>query len=243
MLNIYICEDQSAFRQRLVQVIENLIMIEGFDMALSLDTDNPYQIIDACQISEQSGIYFLDVDLGQDINGIQLAEKIRQYDPRGYIVFVTTHAEMSYLTFKYKVEALDYIIKDDVEDLKKRVHQCLLNVNQKYSKVGKQIQKNFCVKLPDRQIVVAYDKILFFETSPTVHKVIMHAIDRQVEFYGKLTELESQLDERFVRCHRSFLVNKENIQEVDRQNKVIIMNNEQQCYYSSRGSKLIKSML
>ena len=57
-------------------------------------------------------------DLGADINGINLGEEIRQLDPTGYIIFITTHAELSHLTFKYKVEALDYIIKDDFsEDL------------------------------------------------------------------------------------------------------------------------------
>ena len=40
-----------------------------------------------------------------------LGDMIRQRDPLCSIIFVTTHAEMTYLTFMYKI-ALDFIIKD-----------------------------------------------------------------------------------------------------------------------------------
>ena len=33
-----------------------------------------------------------------------------------------THAEMSYLTFLYKVEAMDYIIKDNYKNISKRMN-------------------------------------------------------------------------------------------------------------------------
>lgn len=242
MLKIYICEDQPDFRKMMHEVINNHVMMQGYDMEIALSTDDPYHILDVCSEADETGIYFLDVDLKKDINGIQLAEKIRNHDPRGFIIFVTTHAEMTYLTFKYKVEALDYIIKDDMSEINTRVKQCLANVIEKYGNNEKQTQKTFSLKLPDRQVVVPLEKILFFETSLVVHKVYMHTSDRQIEFYGQLSELEEQLDDRFIRCHRSFLVNKENIQEIDRQQKIILMTNGQSCYYSSRGAKLLKAL-
>lgn len=242
MLKIYICEDQPEFRKRMHDIVSNHLIMQGYDMEIALSTDDPFRVLDACSEADETGVYFLDVDLKKEINGIQLAEKIRSHDPRGFIIFVTTHAEMTYLTFKYKVEALDYIIKDDINEINSRVKQCLANVVEKYGNSEKQIQKTFSIKLPDRQVVVPLEKILFFETSPVVHKVYMHTTDRQVEFYGQLSELEEQLDNRFIRCHRSFLVNKDNIQEIDRQQKTVIMNNGQTCYYSSRSAKLLKAL-
>lgn len=243
MIDVYVVEDQPEFRDRLYKIIHNMIMIESFDMELKLKTSDPYELLESCKNTQNTGVYFLDVDLGADINGIQLAEKIREYDPRGFIIFVTTHAEMSYLTFKYKVEALDYIIKDNQQEIQSRVHQCLLNVNEKYSASGKDNHKTISIKLSDRQVVVEYDKILFFETSSSAHKVNLHCFDRQIEFYGHLSELEDQLDERFIRCHRSFLVNKNNINELNKQTKVIIMKNGQECYYSTRGARLLKEII
>jgi two-component system response regulator AgrA len=42
------------------------------------------------------------------------------------------------------------------------------------------------------------------------------------------------MDSRFYRCHNSFVVNKDNIAEVDTKNREIRMINGETCYASSR---------
>ncbi|MFR6242644.1 MAG: LytTR family DNA-binding domain-containing protein [Mediterraneibacter faecis] len=54
-----------------------------------------------------------------------------------------------------------------------------------------------------------------FETSENNHKIILHAKKRVVEFTGHLKSVEVQLDYRFYRCHRSYIVNTDNIKEVN----------------------------
>lgn len=240
MINIFVCEDNKEQREKFTKAIEDIIMIENFDMKMALSTKNPNDILEYLRNNEVSGLYFLDVDLKADINGIKLAELIREYDPRGFIVFVTTHAEMSYLTFIYKVEAMDYIIKDNYNNVKERIHQCIINANKKYSSKTTDLQKNFTIKVEDRIINIEYNKILFFETSTTIHKVVLHATDRQIEFYAKMKEIEDILDERFYRCHRSFLVNKDLIEEIDMSNRIIKMVNGEECLVSTR---LVKKLL
>lgn len=107
MLSIFVCEDNNEQREKFTKIIQNLILIENFDMELKLSTSKPDDILDYLAENDVSGLYFLDIDLKSSINGIELASMIRQYDPRGFIVFITTHSEMSYLTFIYKVEAMD----------------------------------------------------------------------------------------------------------------------------------------
>lgn len=234
MLSVIVCEDNEEQRKRITNFIEDSIMIENLDMKIALSAEDPKEIIEYLKNNEISGLYFLDVDLQSDMNGIKLAEAIREYDPRGFIVFVTTHAEMSYLTFIYKVEAMDYIIKDNYETIKERIHQCILNAHKKYSSKATELQKNFTIKVEDKIISIEYNKILFFETSNIIHKVVLHAIDRQIEFYSKMKEIEEKLDSRFYRCHRSFLVNKDNIKEIDKNNRVIHMINGQECLVATR---------
>lgn len=240
MIKVFICEDNKRQREKFTKTIENSIIIENFDMEVALSTENPDDIIIYLKNNNVSGLYFLDVDLKSNINGIKLAELIREYDPRGFIVFVTTHAEMSYLTFIYKVEAMDYIIKDNYQNVNARIHQCIINANKKYTSKTTALQKNFNIKAKDKIINVEYDKILFFETSTIIHKVILHAIDRQIEFYSNMKNIEENLDDRFYRCHRSFLVNKDNIKEIDISNKIIKMINDETCQASTR---LIKGLL
>lgn len=240
MLNIFICEDNDKQLNRFTKLVEDIIMIENFDMNLALSTKNPNDILDFLTANNGTGLYFLDIDLKSTINGIQLAEKIREFDPRGFIVFITTHAEMSYLTFIYKVEAMDYIIKDNYENIRERLHQCIINANKKYCSKATELQKNFTIKVDDKIINVEYNKILFFETSSNIHKVILHAENRQIEFYAQMKDVEDKLDsDIFYRCHKSFIINKNKIKEIDTKNRIAYMSNGEECLISTR---LIKGL-
>ena len=103
MLKIYICEDIEAERDKMQKVIENIVLMEDLDMELSCVSEDPHKILKEVKETEEVGIYFLDIALGADMTGLALAQEIRKYDPRGFIIFVTTHSEMSYLTFIYKI--------------------------------------------------------------------------------------------------------------------------------------------
>ena len=240
MLKIYVCEDIEVQRDKMQQVIENIVLMEDLDMELSCVSGDPHVILEKVKETEEVGIYFLDIDLGADMTGLTLAQEIRKYDPRGFIIFVTTHSEMSYMTFIYKLEALDFILKDDSEELGRRVYECILKANQRFASVNNKVQANFSVKVNEKVFTVDYDEILFFETSVNVHKIILHCKNRQMEFLGKIKDIEKAVDERFYRCHRSFLVNKDNIKEIDFQNRVIYMVNGDECLISSRMMKGLK---
>jgi len=234
MLRIFVCEDNKEQRERFAKIIQDITIIENLDMELTMTTAKPDDILNYLSENDISGLYFLDIDLKSSINGIELAAKIREYDPRGFIVFVTTHSEMSYLTFIYKVEAMDYIIKDNYNNIKERIHQCIINAHKKYSAKATELQKIFSMKADDKIINIEYSKILFFETSPTIHKVIVHTLDRQIEFYAKLKDIEAKLDSRFYRCHKSYIVNKDNIREIDLNERCLHMINGQTCLISTR---------
>lgn len=237
MLDIFVCEDNAVQRQTIVQTIQNTILIEELDMQLVLNTGDPYVLLEKIRNSQNTGIYFLDIDLGSDINGMQLAQLIRLYDPRGFIVFITAHSELSYMTFQYQVEAMDFVLKDTPAEAKVKIRQCLLNAMERYALQTGRTHKVYTIETGGRKISIDYDDILFFETSSNIHKVILHAKDRQIEFPSTLKELTGVLDSNFVRCHRAFLVNKNNIKEVDTKNRIIHFANGETCLMSTRMMK------
>ena len=240
MLKIYVCEDIEVQRNKIKKTIENIVLMEDLDMEIGCVSNNPHTILEKVKETEDVGVYFLDIDLGADMTGLTLAQEIRKYDPRGFIIFVTTHSEMSYMTFIYKLEALDFILKDNPEELDRRVYECILKANQRFASVNNKVQANFSVKVNEKVITVDYDEILFFETSTNVHKIILHCKKREMEFWGKIKDIEKEVDERFYRCHRSFLVNKDNIREIDFRNRVIYMVNGDECLISTRMMKGLK---
>jgi two-component system response regulator AgrA len=55
-----------------------------------------------------------------------------------------------------------------------------------------------------------------------------------------MKNLEFSLDERFYRCHRSFIINREHIQYIDFKNRTIIMSNQEVCLASEKHLKKLK---
>lgn len=237
MLDIFVCEDHAAQRRAVVQIIQNTVLIEELDMRLVLDTKDPYALLEKIRINENTGIYFLDIDLSSNMNGLQLAQQIRLFDPRGFIIFITAHSELSFMTFQYRVEAMDFVLKDNPAEMKVKIRECLLHAMERYTLDTNRTHKVYTAQIGGRKISIDYNDIFFFETSSNIHKVILHAKDRQIEFNGTMKELAGTLDGNFVRCHRSFLANKNNIKEIDAKNRIIYFTNGETCLMSTRMMK------
>lgn len=237
MFKVYICEDDCKQLDRIKKAVENTILIEELDMEVALATCDPYEILNYVEDAKEPGIYFLDVALNAAIDGIELAAKIRNYDALGFIIFVTTHPELSYLTFKYKVEALDYIVKDEYEKLETSIRNCILNINKRIVNTKKEVKKIFYAKSGHRVMHIPYEDIIFFETAQIPHKVILYTISRRIEFYGHIGQILAELDDRFYQCHKSYIINRDHITMVDKKNREIYLNGENMCVASVRAIK------
>lgn len=234
MIEIYICEDVQKQRERIAYYVETAIMFEEYDMELKLATDDAEEFLQSVRESKNTGLYFLDIDLGKGKNGLELAKEIRKYDPRGFIVFVTSHSEMSLLTFQYKVEALDFIIKDEPRNIQQRIGECMEKAVQRSENISRGEGKTITIVRGGQRITLKQSEIEFFETSVNEHKLIVHTGQKSMEFFGKIKDIEQEVGEDFLRCHRSYLVNKKNVKEIDYSNKTIHMKGGAECPISSR---------
>ncbi|MGX7015007.1 LytR/AlgR family response regulator transcription factor [Vagococcus silagei] len=242
MLKIFICEDDLGQLKHLEKIIKNYIMIEDYFMEFTLASTNPYEIISYLDSHENiRGVYFLDVDLKTEINGIQLGAKIREKDQDGKIIFVTTRAEMQHLTFQYRIEALDYIIKDQPEIMQHKIHECLKIADKHYRSTDKIEKDRIKLKINNQIKVFLLQDILFFETTAIPRKIKLHLFNEELEFYGVLNDIET-LSDNFIRIHQSFIINKQNIKEINNKEKQITMINGEICYSSRRGLKILKKI-
>lgn len=236
MIEIFICEDDEKQLERNIDYINSYILMEQLDMKITLATHDPDVLINYLKKNKVQGLYFLDVNLQHEMSGIVLGAEIRKYDPSGSIVFITTHAELTYLTFMYKVEALDYIVKDDFTDLKQRIIDCIVTVNERHLSKNSKKDEMFQVKMGDKVISVEFQNILFFETSSILHKIVMHTLTRSVEFYGRIKDIPNS-HPSFYRCHNSIVVNIDNIENINKKTRNITMKNGATCYASVRHLK------
>ena len=71
-----------------------------------------------------------------------------------------------------------------------------------------------------KHFIFPYSSILYLES--TGHKVIVCTADGQYELYGKLDELERSFPPQFIRCHKSFLVNMDRTDSINKAHQLLL---------------------
>lgn len=230
MVPIYICEDRVEMLALIKKQINHFCMIEDFDFQLTLATQNPEILLEQLQQSAPQGIYFIDVDLSHEtIDGFELGKQIRRLDPRGFLIYVTTHDELLPEVFKHRVEALDYILKDDPKKMRQRIHQALLSVQQLLQAEQIDPTAYFTVETASRILHLPLSEIHYFETTHKKHVVAVITSEDYIEFYGNLNQLEKQFQTDFFRTHQSYLVNKHQIKSIDKKQRLVILKDGTTC--------------
>lgn len=235
MLPVYICEDDAKIRAVQKEYLEKQIMIEGYDMEVVLCSGHPREIIEAVKESPGRGIYFLDIELvGEPMDGFGLGQEIRKLDSRGFLIYVTAFPDLAFETFRYHLEALDYIVKGNPVKMQEGIRHCLKVITERMRKEKGEEREFFSVKVMDVVKHIPVDEIVFFETAGRTHRIELHGQNDRIDFIGSMQELEEKLGERFLRVHRAYLVNLEQIAQLDLKGREILMKNGETCMFSRR---------
>lgn len=240
MIPIYICDDDKNMLHTIAAIIKNNILIHNYDMEIVCCTEDPLEILQEQAQNHQKSIYFLDVDLGHAAyDGFSLAKQLREEDPRGFIVFVTTHEELMIETFKHRLEAIGYLIKEDLS-FPKQIRLCLEDIHHLISSEKKDLNHYYTVHAGDNAYQLHIKDILYFETSTVSHHVIVHMTNRRLEFRGNLNAVEKDIGPAFIRIHRSYLVHRQHIASANSLTSTLMMVNGAACLISRRGKRLLK---
>lgn len=206
MIRVAVCDDSEIVRNE----ISDWIMEE--EPACEIHTFSTGEEFLAERKSYD--IIFLDISMGK-LNGIDTAKKIREYSD-GLIIFVTACKE--YVFDAFDVEAFHYMLKP----LSKEKFRQVFGRAYKERKKEKN-QEFYLVKIGTGYRKIPYSQILYGENSG--RKIILHTKKENLEFYGKMDDIEKQLGKGFYRCHRGFLVNLEEIEGYDTSN-IFLKNGE-----------------
>lgn len=223
-MKVVICEDNQRFASQMAHYIEKYTFIQENGIEIVLNSGNPFEILEYISHNHVD-CFFLDIDLETTINGLDLAMEIRKCHPFASIVFVTTYNEMLELTFKYRVEALDFISKEEITDLRENIIIALETAYSKYKKIGQQKSiRIFQFKNGEFVKNIDCSDIIAFQVSKSAHKVILSTFNGQFEFYQSLNKIEEH-DEGFFRCHKAYIINIENVENIDIKLRKVRMKN------------------
>lgn len=236
--NVIICEDVKNTINKISSVVFEYFANENIEIdCYQLQSDFEKAITFAKNTDGIRNIYLLDIDLKDRINGLTLAQKIREYDYLGYIVFITSHTELGMTALSYKLKILDFIDKASA-NYKSRLLDCFETI-VKESAVIKNEDTHIMVKSGADYFPVVLNDIIYIETDSIGRKIVIHTYKRTIESYISLKEIQSMLDDRFFRCHRAVIVNTDKIQKIsgDRKNNNLELAGGNFCPYSSRKAK------
>lgn len=102
-------------------------------------------------------------------------------------------------------------------------------------------EKKFCVETKSGQTLLPYDKILFFEAREK--KIFLNMECEEIAFYSSLDVLEKSLPDNFVRCHRSFIVNKNKITQIVFAQNIIYCNSDITIPLSRSCKPMLKELM
>lgn len=207
MIRIAICDDE----ENICTMIEEFILDYGIINKIELDIQIFYTgeaLLKLIQNGEQFDLIFLDIEM-QPINGIEVGKTIREKIKNEIIKIVYISAVEGYAMELFEVRPLHFLIKPIS---KKKVIWTVTKAMELLEK-DENVFKFCCNKTTVR---VPMKNIMYFTSEARKVKIIME--NEGKEFYGKLSDVEKQLNHNFVRIHKSYFVNRKYVSEYTYEN-------------------------
>ena len=163
-------------------------------------------------------LLFLDIQM-PELNGLEFSKMVPE---KTRIVFTTAFEQ--YAIDGYRANALDYLLKpisyaDFIEAVGKAVEWFNLKLKAEGEKTNTQTETPdyIYVKSDYKLIQISLDKILYIEGLKDYVKIYTEDNPRPILSLISMKALEEKLpEERFLRVHRSFIVQKQKIKVIDK---------------------------
>jgi len=237
MLEIVVCEDNNEYRKMITENLHCLIGEHKINGLVVLDCASPGQVENFI-MDNHPNVFFLDIDLDAELNGLDLASIIHEKFDDAYIVFISQYANLVFKSFK--VRPFDFLPKPIT---KKDLSDVLIDINTDYLKrfyVEKPGLLN--IKIGNKIYQIPKNEIVFMEKYG--NKCIIHSKSKTVYCYQSLDAIYDKLGNAdFIRCHKSFIVNKNFIEQTNLSDMEIIFTNGQKCFIGGKYKKNLMSEL
>ncbi|WP_345953854.1 LytTR family transcriptional regulator DNA-binding domain-containing protein [Mucilaginibacter sp. PAMB04168] len=230
-----IIDDEQLARQRLKRLLKPFEEFEIIGEAVN-GADGLEQVDEL-----KPELIFLDVEMPL-LNGFEMLSRL-QHQPK--VIFTTAYDQ--YAIKAFEEDSIDYLLKPiETERLEKTVKKLRQTMQQPAPALPlealmqqlfvKKDIKTLTVKIGDKILLIKLDDIIYIEAEDKY--VFLHTSDGKKHLTDfTITGLEEKLPERFVRIHRSSIINTDHIKEIRKGFNgamVFVMNN-------ATGSKLTSS--
>ncbi len=211
MLNFVIIDDHLKTVNDLSKMLDKIFIKHDFDAKVGCKTSDVDELMSYVD-SNNVDVLLLDIDLKSKLTGLEIAERVRKNNKDCYLIFATAHLEFGFVAYKYKT--FDYISKPITTE---RLEECVVRLFDDIAGVT----KNF-IKLDNKNTIVAESEIKYIKRDGM--KLVFHTDSRDYEVYSSFAKIQDRLPDNFVRCHKSFIANINNVTKVEPLDNMIYFN-------------------
>lgn len=201
---IAICDDEPIILKDIIFMVEEIIdKYEYYGQIHSFNSGE--ELLRNIEKDLMSfNIYILDINM-KDVNGIEVAKRIRHLDKYAIIIFLTGYQE--WMPEAFDVQAFNYLMKPiDRKKLEIVFKKILYYLSDRkvmyYFKQGKKLHS------------IPYKNIHYFESDKRKIKTVTDNEDYY--YYDNISNVQKIIgEELFVRTHVSYLINMDYIRNFD----------------------------
>lgn len=248
--HVIVVDDEPLARQILREYLEAFPEVK-----IVAECENGFEAVKA--VAQNSpDLIFLDVQMPK-LNGFEVLELL---DPVPAVIFTTAYDQ--YALQAFEVHAIDYLLKPFSQERLSEALNKAWNQNQEAVReeqqsadVGRKLLassrgegnslERVLVREKTQIHVIPVDQIDYIEAKDDYVNIVTrkgHHLKKE-----KLSHLEKQLDaSRFVRIHRSYILNIERLSQVElyaKDSRMAILNNDQRLPVSRSGYGRLKKFL
>ncbi|MFL8709419.1 LytR/AlgR family response regulator transcription factor [Clostridioides sp. GD02377] len=201
MINIAVCEDEKEAQLLIVDYIENILKNISIEYEIK-------KYLSGEELLENNlkdiDILFLDIKM-EKLNGMDTARMIRKMGSEMEIIFITSLID--YVQEGYEVRAYRYLLKPiEFEELKKHMLICIKDI---------ETNKDSYIIIKDKSNTykIYLNEIKYIEVQKK--EMLIHTINKNFYIRYSLNKIEKELNlSRFIRCHKSFIVNLSHVENI-----------------------------
>lgn len=227
MIKIVLCEDQIQHQKTVEKFLQEILGENNveYDLKIYISGEDLLE-----NYPKNIDIFILDIQM-EKINGMNVARKIREIDKnKPEIIFTTSLIE--YIQEGYEVRAYRYLLKPIIyDDLKKHILSCINEVINKRDKfiIVENKSESYKINIEDIMYIEIQRKDMSIHTENKIYetKMTMDKIEKELSNHN------------FYRCHKSFLVNIDYVDNVKQY--VAILENKEEVLVSRHRFKDFKS--
>ncbi len=222
-MKIAICEDEEVIAQQIKEITAQYFNESKTDCDITI-FQNGYSFE---AVQSNYDLLFLDYKL-PDINGIDLAHRIRKTNKKLVIVFVTAYSEHVFESFE--VGAFRYILKPiDVDDIRKALFSFMTEHEN---------NTLLCIPTKDKKIYIDLHDIMYIESQ--AKNSVVRTTEAEYQSVHSLLAFEQEISSPFfIRTHKRWMINMQHIAEIEK--NVIKMKNGEKVEISRRNNKAFQT--